>query len=301
VNSIVPPGCKLLQQSQVTADMTAWAVALLGDVAHYPMFAFAVKAFGTAQILAHIEWHPPDGNNGAVHRGVTLYAIPVIPPEGIDVSGFQPTVNWPKVAAGGKVFAFIKATEGTALVDSQFARHWAGAKSVGILRGAYHFLRPELDAVAQAKHLLAQLAADPGELPPVCDVEVSDNVPLAQVAACVASWMDYVGKNFGRSILYTMPGFWDTLPTQNLQMSVDLWVAHWGVARPTVPRGWPSWQFWQYTNKATVSGIPGSADMDDDRYNGSYFDLLAYSAAALRPAPSVLSTLQAAIAAKDSP
>ncbi len=34
-------------------------------------------------------------------------------PQGIDVSGFQPTVNWNTVKANGVSFAFIKATEGT--------------------------------------------------------------------------------------------------------------------------------------------------------------------------------------------
>lgn len=34
-------------------------------------------------------------------------------PQGIDVSGFQPNVNWNTVKANGISFAFIKATEGT--------------------------------------------------------------------------------------------------------------------------------------------------------------------------------------------
>jgi GH25 family lysozyme M1 (1,4-beta-N-acetylmuramidase) len=36
-------------------------------------------------------------------------------PQGIDVSGFQPSVNWATVKANGVTFAFIKATEGTSL------------------------------------------------------------------------------------------------------------------------------------------------------------------------------------------
>jgi hypothetical protein len=34
-------------------------------------------------------------------------------PKGIDVSSFQPSVNWNTVKANGVTFAFIKATEGT--------------------------------------------------------------------------------------------------------------------------------------------------------------------------------------------
>jgi GH25 family lysozyme M1 (1,4-beta-N-acetylmuramidase) len=34
-------------------------------------------------------------------------------PHGIDVSGYQPSVNWAAVKANGVSFAYIKATEGT--------------------------------------------------------------------------------------------------------------------------------------------------------------------------------------------
>ena len=39
----------------------------------YPMFSTTTKLFGDKEILARVEWHVPDFNNEAVHRGVTLY------------------------------------------------------------------------------------------------------------------------------------------------------------------------------------------------------------------------------------
>jgi hypothetical protein len=62
-----------MQQSQVTADMTTWAVAILNDPVTYPMFATTTKVFGAQTVLARVEWHPPDFQNSVVHRGVTLY------------------------------------------------------------------------------------------------------------------------------------------------------------------------------------------------------------------------------------
>ncbi len=44
-------------------------------------------------------------------------------PQGIDVSGFQPNVNWNTVKANGISFAFIKATEGTSEFPSML---WLG-------------------------------------------------------------------------------------------------------------------------------------------------------------------------------
>ena len=72
-NPPTPAGYVLMQQSDVTPDMTTWAVAILSDPATYPMFSTTTKAFGALTVLARVEWHPPDFQNAVVHRGVTLY------------------------------------------------------------------------------------------------------------------------------------------------------------------------------------------------------------------------------------
>jgi hypothetical protein len=72
-NPPVPSGWMLLPQSEVTSDMTAWAVSILNDPTDYPLFSTALRTFGTQLVMARAEWHPPDEQNAAVHRGVTLY------------------------------------------------------------------------------------------------------------------------------------------------------------------------------------------------------------------------------------
>ena len=72
-NPPTPTGYKLMQQSMVTPEMTNWAVMILQDPVTYPMFSTAMMTFGAQPVLARVEWHPPDFNNSAVHRGVTLY------------------------------------------------------------------------------------------------------------------------------------------------------------------------------------------------------------------------------------
>ena len=69
----IPTGYKLMTQAEVTSDMTTWAVDILHDPVTYPMFATAMRDFGTLAVLARVEWHPPDFQNSVVHRGVTLY------------------------------------------------------------------------------------------------------------------------------------------------------------------------------------------------------------------------------------
>jgi len=72
-NPPTPAGYALMQQQDVTAAMTTWAVAILNDPTTYPMFSTTTMTFGTQLVLARVEWHPPDSNNETVHRGVTLY------------------------------------------------------------------------------------------------------------------------------------------------------------------------------------------------------------------------------------
>ncbi len=72
-NPPTPTGYMLMQQADVTPEMTAWAVAILNDPITYPMFATATMTFGAQLVLARVEWHPPDFQNAVVHRGVTLY------------------------------------------------------------------------------------------------------------------------------------------------------------------------------------------------------------------------------------
>jgi hypothetical protein len=72
-NPPIPAGYKLMAQADVTPAMTTWAVSILNDPTDYPMFATAMQTFGSLDVLARVEWHPPDFQNSVVHRGVTLY------------------------------------------------------------------------------------------------------------------------------------------------------------------------------------------------------------------------------------
>ncbi|WPS88538.1 glycoside hydrolase family 25 protein [Brevibacillus halotolerans] len=66
--------------------------------------------------------------------------------KGIDVSKWQGEINWNQVASDGVRYAFIKATEGTSLVDRKLKENAQGANRVGIKVGYYHFAHPDLSA-----------------------------------------------------------------------------------------------------------------------------------------------------------
>ena len=194
---------------------------------------------------------------------------------GIDVSHFQQDIDWKQVRRVGVAFAFIKASEGSAVADPMFARNWSNSKAARILRGAYHFFRPQVDPLAQAQFFLRRLKSDPGELPPVLDVEVltGPTVP-EQALADARKWMDAVTAEVGRkAILYTGSAFWrNTLKNSTAFADHPLWVAHYTSGpNPVVPTAWPKWTFWQFSQQGKVAGVTGNVDLDI--FNGSATDL----------------------------
>lgn len=68
-----PAGWVGVPQAHVTSEMTAWALMVVASPAAYPMGSKTTRAFGARQVMARVEWHPPDLGHGVVHRGVTLY------------------------------------------------------------------------------------------------------------------------------------------------------------------------------------------------------------------------------------
>jgi lysozyme len=198
------------------------------------------------------------------------------PLPGIDVSHWQGTIDWGAARADGVEFAFIKATEGGDYTDPRFAANWAGARQAGVVRGAYHFFRPQTDAMAQAAHFLRTVTLAPGDLPPVLDVEVTDGRAADAIAAGVRTWLAEVERVTGRRpILYTRASFWTAQMGGGFN-AYPLWVAHYGVSSPSIPAGWSGWTFWQHSDAGRVSGIGG--DVDLDWFNGDRAALAAFAA-----------------------
>jgi GH25 family lysozyme M1 (1,4-beta-N-acetylmuramidase) len=226
---------------------------------------------------------PPAGSPTA-----TPAPIPTPNPDylaGVDVSHWQGTIDWSKVAGSGVRFAFMKATEGicptctTYYTDPSYAANRAGANANGIVIGAYDFAQPSKavgSAVADADAFLATAMPAMGDLAPVLDVETANGLTVADLTAWVQAWVAEVYARTGvRATIYVSPAFWAKYlggtPWFGLNGYPVLWVAHWTTAaEPTVPGaswGGYGWTFWQYTNRGSVPGI-GSARVDLDRFNG---------------------------------
>jgi GH25 family lysozyme M1 (1,4-beta-N-acetylmuramidase) len=193
--------------------------------------------------------------------------------EGLDVSVWQGAINWPKVAAGGKRFAFIRASAGSLTTDANYVANRAGAESAGLAVGAYHYANPDLapgDALAEADHFLALATPRVGELLPVLDLEVSNGLSPAELSSWAMTWLERVRARLGvQALIYTSPTFWQSAMADTTVFAQAgyrvLWIANWGVSSPSVPaQNWDGagWTFWQYTGCGQVPGIAGCVDLD---------------------------------------
>ncbi|HVF90945.1 MAG TPA: GH25 family lysozyme [Blastocatellia bacterium] len=183
---------------------------------------------------------------------------------GIDVSHFQGAVNWDEVASAGSSFAFTKATEGLYTVDAMFAANWPAMKDAGLLRGAYHFFHASEDATAQANHFMATVQLQPGDLPPVLDVESGglDGVSSSSLVEGMTTWLELVEQRTGFTpMLYVSPSFANEYLESKFG-AYPLWVAEYGVAQPRTANGWETWTFWQHSQSGTISGVNGTVDLD---------------------------------------
>ncbi|HEV7558291.1 MAG TPA: GH25 family lysozyme [Kofleriaceae bacterium] len=212
---------------------------------------------------------PPDCEVGPTTRG-------------IDVSYYQDVIDWTKVRDAGVAFAFIRVSDSTLVDDPMFERNWAAAKKAGVLRGAYQFFRPDDDVRAQADLLVDAIARDPGELPPVIDVEVDGGKRPDEIAKRVRAWLARVHKRLGvEPIVYTGPAFWrDSVGGADVGHS--LWIAHYTEQCPMVPAPWTTWTYWQYSEFGSVPGIRGRVDLDV--FRGTLDELQSSGRVAMMPA-----------------
>jgi GH25 family lysozyme M1 (1,4-beta-N-acetylmuramidase) len=208
---------------------------------------------------------------------------------GIDVSYWNAGIDWPKVRAAGQRFVFAKATEGDFYADPTFDDNWRGAKTAGLLRGAYHFFRCNIDGKRQANKFIDYVKSmnDNGELPPVLDLETNDGQTKEKVISRVKAWMDTVEDAFNKKpILYSRAYFLQDYFSEPgggppaWAKEHPLWLAQYPDvygegSQPYLPRGWFKWNFWQYTQTGRVNGI--NAKVDLDVFNGTLQELYKFA------------------------
>ncbi|WP_297517216.1 GH25 family lysozyme [Flavobacterium sp.] len=185
---------------------------------------------------------------------------------GLDVSEYQGSIDWEAVDSleGRPIrFVFVRATCGSDRKDAQFETNWKGAKKY--IRGAYHYYRPDENSLEQARKFIATVLLQPGDLPPVLDIEqLPENQSMERLKMGLQKWLDAVEKHYRRKpIIYSGQRFYEDFLKEEFS-AYTFWVANYNFFAETLQS---EWLFWQFSEKGRVEGIPEKVDVN--LYNGT--------------------------------
>lgn len=188
---------------------------------------------------------------------------------GIDVSQYQGKIEWDEVKAVEDsfpvTFALIRATAGKNHLDKQFERNWKSSKQNGLVRGAYHYYRPNENSIEQADNFIKHVRLQKGDLPPVLDIE---NLPKVQSMDSLKSglrkWLTKVESHYKvKPIIYSGESYYKDFLRKDFK-GYTFWIANYNFFVEDIK---DEWTFWQFTEKGVVPGIKGPVDLNI--YNGT--------------------------------
>ena len=191
--------------------------------------------------------------------------------KGIDVSSWQGTINWSKVAASGVEFVFIRAayrTVGTGALntDSRFRDYMNGARAAGLKIGVYIFSQAITvkEAVAEADYILNLIKNYSIDLPVVFDLEhytggrfTNANLSKRVKTDMCLAFCNRVEAAGYTSMIYSNPSMLtsDFYPNE----FGKLWLAHYTTKTSYTGH---EYEYWQCTGQGGVNGISGDVDLD---------------------------------------
>lgn len=205
---------------------------------------------------------------------------------GIDISHYQPPGDWTKVP--GIVFSAAKATQGTTFKDPTYLAHTRGAKSAGLVPGAYHWLEPGSNGAAQCEFFLKGIGDPTGFLIQL-DCEES-GITYAEIVQFVHRWNVLTDNH--PIFVYSGQPFWYHLGNHDLRSLGPWWLAaypggvgypgdkssQWGEiaggVKPTI------WQWGPIRLPGFPKGVDGNA------FRGTRDQLMAFTGAASSAGPS---------------
>nr|MCR5357961.1 hypothetical protein [Lachnospiraceae bacterium] len=190
---------------------------------------------------------------------------------GIDVSKYQPNINWSSVKASGVNFVIIRcgyrgASTGALIQDPYFTSHIKGAKAAGLKVGVYFFTTAlnETEAVEEASMCAALCSGYGINYPVFIDCENSSRPGYNSLSASERTAIIKAFCSTIKSAGYT-PGVYanKTWFTEKINASAlsgcKIWLAQYNAGGPTYSG---RYDIWQYTSKGHVDGIPGNVDMN---------------------------------------
>ena len=186
---------------------------------------------------------------------------------GIDVSKFQGTINWTKVAKDSTIkFVYVKATEGTSIRDPYYKTNITKAKKAGLLVGSYHLYSSKTTAYQQMANMRKMIKKSEQDLVPVLDIEGHHSGRLYMKR--VDKLLELMESEYGvKPMIYTSEKLYQTHFANKKYSKYHIFIANY--------RGYPTTRFtlWQYTETGHCPGISGYVDFNRLHRNHSLSDI----------------------------
>ena len=186
--------------------------------------------------------------------------------KGIDVSANQGNINWKAVANYGMGFAILRITEKGNVIDPTFERNYKGCIENKIPVGVYKYsYATSIGQIkTEANIVIKTLNKRKLDYPVFLDIEdkcqrnISKNIMMQMINAFRAIIVK-AGYKFG---IYCGESWYNTYLPDGAK-KYDCWIAHYpdpddGTMQTRVKPG--TGIGWQYSNKATIPGIPTKVD-----------------------------------------
>ncbi len=192
---------------------------------------------------------------------------------GIDVSHYQGKINWSKVEFVNEKypieFVFIRATQGFDKKDNQFNKNWNECRRNNIIRGAYHYYRPNENSLEQAENFIKTVKLSKGDLPPVLDIEkLPQEQSIENLKIGLKRFLDKIEEHYEvRPIIYTGERYYNDFLKDEFE-DYTFWIANYNFIDAEVNS---DYLIWQFTEQAKIKGIREKVDVNI--FNGSYEDL----------------------------
>jgi GH25 family lysozyme M1 (1,4-beta-N-acetylmuramidase) len=186
---------------------------------------------------------------------------------GQDVSSHNENIDWSAQKSAGSQFVYVKATEGYSWKSPTFSSQYKGASKVGLIRGGYHYARPDTSGPEeQVENFLnggGGWTADGKTLIGLLDIEATsgkpDNYGLTKtemrtwISGFLTTYRDEIGR---RPMLYTNYYWWRDNVGNWTPTNTPLHIANYGTTDPInkLPGNWWGWEMWQYSDSKPFAG-----------------------------------------------
>jgi len=230
------------------------------------VFFTAIAIVIILAIVGVFNYWPPIARNSPSGIEVDKLKYPIT---GIDVSRHTGEIDFRKMKEQFHDtidFVYIKASEGTDLIDARLESNYVNARQHEIPVGFYHFFKFNMGGIRQANNFLKTLKYKTYDLPLVLDVEEWSNPNSAskeKILKEIRFFIDEVEKQTKDKIMiYTNESGYQKYILGNF-VTNKIWICSFNPE----PKILSYWTFWQHSHRGKFNGAEGWVDINT--FNGS--------------------------------